>query len=60
MPGRIPSAACLEEEPRTALGLVNPNLDKAGCSDILVFFADAVGLAEARREDGKIYKNTLS
>jgi hypothetical protein len=50
MPGRVASAACLEQEPCTPLGLVNPNFDEAGSRNVVVFFADAVGLAEARGE----------
>jgi hypothetical protein len=50
MPGRVPSATCLEQEPGAPLGLVNPNFDEAGSRNVLIFFADAVGLAEARSE----------
>jgi selenocysteine-specific translation elongation factor len=50
MSGGIASAACLEQEPGTPLRLVNPNFDQAGSSNVLVFLADATGLAQARGE----------
>jgi hypothetical protein len=50
MSGGIASAACLEQEPGTPLRLVNPNFDQAGSSNVLVFLADAMGLAQARGE----------
>jgi hypothetical protein len=40
------SGACLEQEPGTPLRLVNPNFDQAGSSNVLVFLADAMGLAQ--------------
>jgi hypothetical protein len=50
MPGRVPSAACLEQEPGTPFGLVDPNFNQAGSSNVLMFFADTVRLAQARSE----------
>jgi hypothetical protein len=46
MPGRIAPASCLEQKPGAALGLVNPNFDEAGSSNVLVFVPDAVGLTQ--------------
>jgi hypothetical protein len=50
MPGRISSAPCLEQEPGAPLGLVNPNFDETGSRNVLVFFADAVGIAQVPDE----------
>lgn len=44
--GGIRMAACLEQEPGAALGLVNPPFDEAGSGDVRALFADAVDLAQ--------------
>lgn len=48
MAARIPSTACFEQEPGAPFGFVNPNFDQAGGGDVTLFFADIVGLAQAR------------
>src|SRR3979490_3311778 len=50
MSGGIPSAAFLEQEPGPPFGFVNPNFNKAGSSNVLMFFADTMGLTQARGE----------
>src|ERR1035438_1495196 len=50
MSSGIPTPARLEQEPGAPLRFVNPDLDEAGGGDVLMFFADAVGLAQTRRQ----------
>jgi hypothetical protein len=44
MASRVPAAARFEQEPGAPFGFVNPVLDKAGASDVVVIVADAMSL----------------
>jgi len=50
MPSRIASAACLKQEPRASLRLIDPSFDEARSCNILIFLADTVGLTKASGE----------
>ena len=44
----IRPARCLEKEPGSSLGFIDPNFDQTRRGDVAVFLTHVVGLAETR------------